>query len=117
MLSSTVERVPRQTADDVSAEIQRPLSENVAKFAAEGPERLWASRWTVAGLPCPPQWRDSSCNTRSKAGAPPLPVFRRLGVRRSSEIEQERYALKALRGDFRQAADSTPEAALRAVRH
>jgi sirohydrochlorin ferrochelatase len=31
---------------------------------------------------------------------PPVPVLRRLGVRTSAEIEQERYALKALRGDF-----------------
>jgi hypothetical protein len=31
---------------------------------------------------------------------PPIPVFRRLGVRTAREIERERYALKALRGDF-----------------
>ena len=31
---------------------------------------------------------------------PPIPVFRRLGVRTAHEIERERYALKALRGDF-----------------
>jgi hypothetical protein len=31
---------------------------------------------------------------------PLLPVFRRLGLRTSGEIERERYALKALRGDF-----------------
>ena len=28
------------------------------------------------------------------------PVFRRLGIRTQREIELERYALKALRGDF-----------------
>jgi hypothetical protein len=32
---------------------------------------------------------------------PPLPVLRRLGFRTQYEIEQERHALKALRGDFR----------------
>ncbi|WP_029007154.1 DUF2892 domain-containing protein [Azospirillum halopraeferens] len=32
---------------------------------------------------------------------PPVPVFRRLGVRTTAEIDRERYALKALRGDFR----------------
>src|SRR5207248_4852197 len=32
---------------------------------------------------------------------PPIPVLRRLGVRTQAEIDQERYALKALRGDFR----------------
>lgn len=31
---------------------------------------------------------------------PPIPVFRRIGVRTTVEIERERYALKALRGDF-----------------
>lgn len=31
---------------------------------------------------------------------PPLPVIRRLGVRSPREIERERIALKALRGDF-----------------
>lgn len=36
---------------------------------------------------------------------PPMPVFRRLGVRTASEIEEERYALKALRGDFRGVSD------------
>ena len=31
---------------------------------------------------------------------PLLPVFRRAGVRSRDEIEKERYALKAIRGDF-----------------
>ncbi len=31
---------------------------------------------------------------------PPMPVFRKLGVRTRQEIEREKYALKALRGDF-----------------
>jgi hypothetical protein len=35
---------------------------------------------------------------------PPLPVLRRLGFRTQYEIEQERYALKVLRGDFRHVA-------------
>lgn len=41
---------------------------------------------------------------------PPIPVFRRLGMRTQREIERERYALKALRGDFDQvpAKDAAP---------
>jgi hypothetical protein len=31
---------------------------------------------------------------------PLLPIFRRLGLRSRNEIDRERYALKALRGDF-----------------
>jgi hypothetical protein len=49
---------------------------------------------------------------------PPLPVLRRHGVRAAREIERERYAVKALRGDFdsiptREAAD--PQQRVRAV--
>ena len=31
---------------------------------------------------------------------PPLPIMRSLGIRSRREIDEERYALKALRGDF-----------------
>jgi uncharacterized protein (TIGR01244 family) len=31
---------------------------------------------------------------------PPVPMFRRIGIRTAAEIDRERYALKALRGDF-----------------
>jgi hypothetical protein len=31
---------------------------------------------------------------------PPIEVFRRMGIRTKAEIDRERYALKALRGDF-----------------
>jgi hypothetical protein len=49
---------------------------------------------------------------------PPVPVFRRLGVRTASEIDHERYALKFLRGDFGTfpaAAASPKERARRAL--
>jgi hypothetical protein len=47
---------------------------------------------------------------------PPVPVFRRLGVRTRKEIDREKYALKALRGDFDD-VETLPraEAALEAV--
>lgn len=45
---------------------------------------------------------------------PLLPIFRRLGIRSAREIERERYAIKALRGDFEalppQAASGTRDA-------
>lgn len=31
---------------------------------------------------------------------PPIPVFRRMGIRTRKEINREKYALKAMRGDF-----------------
>lgn len=39
---------------------------------------------------------------------PPVPLLRRLGVRTRSEIDYEKYALKALRGDFK-AIEPAPE--------
>ena len=39
---------------------------------------------------------------------PPLPVLRKLGFRTRKEIDQEMYALKALRGDFRNITPQTP---------
>lgn len=39
-------------------------------------------------------------------GYPLLPLLRRLGVRTPEEIAQERYALKAIRGDFQQLAQA-----------
>lgn len=46
---------------------------------------------------------------------PPLPVFRRMGIRTSYEIDYERYALKALRGDFKNHIESTPKALMKSV--
>ena len=39
-------------------------------------------------------------NYTLRGWCPQLAVFRRLGFRTQSEIERERYALKAIRGDF-----------------
>jgi len=48
---------------------------------------------------------------------PPVPLLRRLGVRTRKEIDQEKYALKAMRGDFAM-NESLPraEAALQCVK-
>jgi hypothetical protein len=45
---------------------------------------------------------------------PPLPILRRWGVRSRKEIDREKYALKALRGDFRDVTSGS--AATEAVR-
>jgi uncharacterized protein (TIGR01244 family) len=45
---------------------------------------------------------------------PPVPFFRRRGVRTSSEIGRERAALRALRGDFAAAAHHARQAPVRA---
>lgn len=40
---------------------------------------------------------------------PPLSLLRRLGIRTQTEIEAERYALKALRGDFKGMGEAIAE--------
>lgn len=49
---------------------------------------------------------------------PPVPLLRRLGLRTVREIDEERYALKALRGDFRRlgASRNRVDRALRSAR-
>lgn len=48
---------------------------------------------------------------------PPLPVFRRLGVRTAGEIHQEIVALKSMRGDFGRGAATAEHAARSAQLH
>ena len=40
------------------------------------------------------------CQHALQGWCPPLPLLRRLGVRTRAEIDEERCALKAIRGDF-----------------
>ncbi len=48
---------------------------------------------------------------------PPVPLLRRAGVRTTREINQERFALKALRGDFNDlAASENSDAVARAAK-
>ena len=78
-------------------------------------------------MPMPTFWSWRPTSTLTRYGCPPVPLFRRIGIRTQSEIELERYALKALRGDFGplaatveprvgEPARDLPERALRAVR-
>lgn len=46
---------------------------------------------------------------------PPLPVFRRAGIRTAREIEIERHALKSLRGDYRKTPQDAPSELLQAA--
>jgi hypothetical protein len=48
---------------------------------------------------------------------PPLPIFRRFGVRSAAEIHEEIVALKALRGDFGPEPGNSAEVAEKARLH
>jgi hypothetical protein len=137
MLPSTVERVPRHTPEAYNEAIRRQTEENVARVAAGGPaaidrrlaelDREWdiertleANAATVSLIgsalgftvdrrffALPAVVAGFLLQHAVQGWCPPVPLFRHLGVRTASEIDHERYALKALRGDFRQAGDGT----------
>jgi hypothetical protein len=146
MLPATTERVAEQTAADVNEAIRRATAARVARVSAQGPDairdrlaeldREWDIERTLeanaaaltavgAGLALTVHRRfalvplvvGSFLLQHALQGwCPPLPVFRRMGVRTQSEIEEERHALKALRGDFRDVGgDTTHEQAADAL--
>lgn len=129
-ISTTAARVSSHTADAINARIRRQTQANIQMAASEGPEGIarrleeldheWdvercletgASSLVILGLTLAAtvnrRWLYLSGGVAGfllqhalQGWCPPLPVFRRLGVRTADEINQERYALKALRGDF-----------------
>jgi len=136
MIPSTVERVPQHTARHVNQEIQRQTEQRVARCAAAGPDaiarrlteldREWDIERTLEanaasaslvgialGASLHRKWFVLPAAVAAfllqhaiQGWCPPLPVFRRLGFRTQSEIDYERYALKAIRGDFRRLSSS-----------
>ena len=140
MLPSTIDRVPHHTAEHINEQIRRQMEENVKRVAAGGPkaierrleelEREWDIERTLeanastlvtvgAGLALLADRRFALIplvvggfllQHAVQGWCPPLPVFRRLGVRTQAEIDAERYALKAIRGDFRGLPRENPRA-------
>jgi hypothetical protein len=128
-LPATTGRVRRSTSEAVNRRIQDQIERDVA-FYAEHPERIarrlddldreWdtertleanaatiALGGTVLGilgdrrfLALPALVTGFLLQHALQGWCPPLPVIRRLGVRTAEEINRERTALKALRGDF-----------------
>ena len=143
MLPDTSERVPRNTDEEINQRIRQQTERNVLQCVAGGPAAInrrlaelddeWdieryletmAPTFTLLGL--------GLAVTRNRAWllvpivvqsfflqhalqgwCPPVPLFRRLGIRTSREIEHERHALKTLRGDYEgaQGADEALAAA------
>jgi hypothetical protein len=138
MIPSTAQRVPEHTADHVNQQIREQTRRNVERVAAQGPAaidrrlRELDAEWDVE------RTLETNASTLVAVGSglallvdrrfalvplvvgsfllqhavqgwcPPLPVFRRMGVRTQTEIDEERAALKALRGDFRAVGGNTP---------
>lgn len=145
-MTSTRSRVPAHTAEHINQRIQREIEQRVHSYHSNRhdiPARLeeldaeWdieraieanASVLAFAGvamaaggdrrwLVLPGLVTAFLFQHAVQGWCPPVPILRRLGFRTSHEIEQERQALKALRGDFERVpnAPDPPQAALRAV--
>lgn len=147
MITATAERVSRYTTAHVNDRIRRQTEENVARYGCNPAtidrrlgelDREWdieryvetmAPTFTLLGmtlgLTANRKWFVLPFIVQSfflqhalQGWCPPIPVLRRLGVRTADEINRERYALKALRGDFqhvRPTQSSRPEAAAQAI--
>ena len=149
MLPSTVSRVPAHTEAEINERIRQQTEENIARYRNAGSaaidrrlqeldaewdiERTLEANAAMAsligltlGATVDRRWFAFPAIVTGfllqhalHGWCPPLPVFRRMGFRTSYEIDYERYALKILRGDFRQFCDGqtnpTSGAALQAV--
>jgi hypothetical protein len=139
MMSDTADRVSAHTAPEVNAEIHRRLRQSL-RFHARHPERIdrrlgeLDREWdieraleanaasisllgTVLGIVKGRRWfvlpgvvAGFLLQHATEGWCPPLPVLRRLGFRTAREIEIERTALKALRGDFGPLGTAEPQA-------
>lgn len=128
-IPTTRDRVPAHTAETVNARIDREMRQRVRDLAAQPariPDRLrqldaeWdieraieanaatlALAGVVLGYFASPYWLILPAlvtifllQHAVQGWCPPVPVLRRFGFRTIYEIDHERYALKALRGDF-----------------
>jgi len=129
MTATTADRVPANTAEEINRKIEQETATRV-RFFADHPERIgrrlraldeeWdiervlqanAASLTVLGtvfgilrsrrwLMLPALVGGFLLQHALEGWCPPIPILRRLGYRTAREIEEERVALKALRGDF-----------------
>ena len=142
MLPPTRTRVEQNTADHVNDRIRRHTAATIERMVRQGPqaiahrltelEREWdiertleANASTIAliglalGAFVHPYWFALPALVLAflllhalQGWCPPVPIFRRLGFRTASEIDAERTALKAVRGDFRSETQGTDTASV-----
>ena len=135
MFPTTVDRVPNQTAEAVNERIRSEAEQRIEQLKYAGPAAIARrlkeldAEWDIE------RTLEANAATASLIGVtlgatvdrrwfalpavvgaflllhavqgwcPPVPLFRRIGFRTASEIDYERYALKALRGDFADITD------------
>ncbi len=142
----TADRVRANTSDEINREIDREADARVRAYAQKTPvemtrriddlDREWdmerlletnasalaftglalglihSRKWLIIpGIVLPFLFQHAV-----QGWCPPVPLLRRLGFRTRKEIDREKYALKALRGDFEQTGSVfSAEKALEAV--
>jgi hypothetical protein len=127
-IPTTRDRVPSNTAEEVNRQIERDTAASVRRTVAAGrfEQRLAEldAEWdieraiemnasalafvgTALGYFVHPYWLLLPALVTAflfqhaiQGWCPPVPILRRLGFRTAHEIEIERQALKALRGDY-----------------
>jgi hypothetical protein len=129
-MNNSPDRVRAHTSPEALQEIDRRIEENIRYYASQDKEtisrrieeleREWSmERWLemnasaialsglVLGLTVNKKWFMLTgavlgffLQHAIQGWCPPVPAFRRFGVRTRGEIDREKYALKFLRGDF-----------------
>jgi hypothetical protein len=144
MINTTTERVPQNTAGDVNQQMRRDTEKRIAYYTHHPDQidqrlRELDEEWDIErlieveaptmsltgllfGIAFSRKWlliplfAQSMVLLHSLQGwYPLLPAFRRLGFRTEREIAIERYALKAIRGDFDGIEGNQPDAALQSA--
>lgn len=140
MLAISAHRTEDSTPDSINERIRRKTIQTIALTIANGPEaiearlreldREWdtervletlAASFTLTGLTLgvsvdrrwlglPGVVAAFLLQHALQGWCPPLPLIRALGIRTAYEIEQERTALKAARGDFAQLGNGSTSA-------
>ena len=130
MIPATTTRVEQHTDEQINARIRRQTERNISHFAKQGDGEIsrrleeldheWDIERTLeanaasislmgVGLGAfvdrrffviPAVVAGFLLQHAVQGWCPPVPLFRRLGLRTASEIDAERDALKAIRGDF-----------------
>ncbi len=150
MIPATSRRVPEHTPEKINQWIRQEMQERLASYRHASPEKIdrrlqeldheWdvertleANAATLAFTGCvlaattdrrwvylPMAVTAFLLQHAIQGWCPPLPVIRSLGFRTMREIDEERHALKLLRGDFRHLSDKSGASAnelVDAVKH
>ena len=134
MLPATRNRVALNTSEEINQRIRQRTERSIMECIAGGPvaierrleelDREWdiervleamAPSFTLVGLALgiaknrrwlfvPAFVQTFFLQHALQGWCPPIPLLRRIGLRTADEINEERYALKALRGDFKKLA-------------